>query len=530
MDIHEEIDSLSESGFQNSKIGIALSSAIRELQQDWGRSPESIRADIEAAEVEHPFSDYIINVSRWIESKEYENGAEPALANLRDSIDLSLEEGWNGLVPILLVERINLLGELSHTNELEAELRLAIEFLLERGEGIAIGRIFDLLDSIVDNVPAISSTASIERLFDYAEELTERLLSEQHYTEYRKVWERILKIREYEGLDNSSIRGNIINSYNLEIKWRKSDGNHSLRAMAAKEAIFDCDEWVDESQRTEWEEEFIQGNKESIKQMAEITHSPSDDEINELDEAIENLIDGFKEQKRKRSPSFAIKWLLNHNFVPDIERAKEISEPSILDIVQQRSVSEAGESYSKEESTGDYPHSYGAMVQFLQNVRQTIYYRLQNRGLLKESELFILFGRREVLSANSQAYLTDFIIHLFEHDHPAAVHLGVAQLEAVIRELAAANDKSVLRKDEETGEMGRRPMGGLLFQIEDEVEGSWITYLRYWYTELSGQNVRNKISHGYLPYKNASWGMSVIILFDILQNFLEFEKAYGGPV
>jgi hypothetical protein len=167
------------------------------------------------------------------------------------------------------------------------------------------------------------------------------------------------------------------------------------------------------------------------------------------------------------------------------------------------------------------------MVQFVQNIRQTVYYRLQNRGLIKQGDLFVLINRREVLSADTHAYLTDFVIHLFEHDHSAAIHIGMSQLEAVIRTLAAENGKSILSRDEETGELGRRSMGSLLYQIEGEIDESWIAYLRYRYVDLGGQNIRNKIAHGYLPYRHAAWGMSVTLLFDILQNFLEFEEAYS---
>jgi len=201
-----------------------------------------------------------------------------------------------------------------------------------------------------------------------------------------------------------------------------------------------------------------------------------------------------------------------------------ISEGGIVDLFERRTVTEAGESYSQEEGT-ELPQSYGVMVQFVQNIRQSVYYRLQNRGLINQGDLFILINRREVISTDTQAYLTDFVIHLFEHNHSAAIHLGMGQLEAVIRALAAENGKSILSRDEETGELGRRPLGSLLYQVKGEINESWIAYLRYRYVDLGGQNIRNKIAHGYLPYRHVAWGMSVIILFDILQNFLEFERG-----
>jgi hypothetical protein len=261
--------------------------------------------------------------------------------------------------------------------------------------------------------------------------------------------------------------------------------------------------------------------------MAEFVHEPSEEEIEELDQELESFIETFREQRKRKHAIFALKWLLNHNmFVPDVERAQMISEGGIMDIVQRRTVTEAGESYSQEDGATELPPSYGAMVQFVQNIRQTVYYRLQNRGLINQGDIFVLINRREELSADTHAYLTDFVIHLFEDNHSAATHLGMTQLEAVIRELAAEYGKSILSRDEETGELGRRSLGSLLYQVEGEIRESWTVYLRYRYVDLGGQNIRNKVAHGYLPYRHAAWGMSVILLFDILQNFLEFERAY----
>lgn len=462
-----------------------------------------------------------------MENCDYHGGAEPALEDLREALDLVIEEEWYDLFPILIVQRIELLSDLNHRNELEAEVNLGLCFLIEEEGSIAIGPVFDILTAITDNLNSISGTPTVEVLIGYLRDHAEKAITAGDYRNHRKLWRRNLEVREGEDLERESAIDAIIKSYNDEIMSLKSSEEHSIRATVAKEAIIECDEWVDQVQRVEWEREFIDGNKMSIEQMAEIMHEPSEEEIEELDDELEGFIERFREQKEERHAIFAIKWLLNQSiFVPDVEEARKISEGSIMDHFQQRTISQAGESYSQDEGAGDLPQSYRVMVQFTQNLRQTVYYRLQNRGLLKEGDLFILFNRRDVLSADTHAYLTDFIIHLFEHNHSAAIHLGMTQLEAVIRALAADNGKSVLSRDEETGELRRRSLGSLLYQIEGEVNESWVTYLQYRYGDLSGQNVRNKIAHGYLPYSYAKWGMSIILLFDILQNFLEFEEAY----
>ncbi|AUV81091.1 hypothetical protein C2R22_04975 [Salinigranum rubrum] len=529
MRLTEELESLIENGPQSSRFDIELSSVLRELRQDWGRSPEQIRVEICESETEHPLVSFLVGLSRWIEDREYHHGAEPALDDLREAIDTVIEEDWSSLFPILVIQRIDLLSDLNHESELKAEVKLALFFLVENKESIAIDSVFRILETIAANLNSVSGTPTIGILIDYLEAHAERAITAEDYRNHRKLWRQNLEVRDSEGLDTGPAIAAIIKSYNDELESLKTNEKHSIRATIAKEAITECNEWIDESQRVEWEQEFIEGNKLSIEQMAEITHEPSEEDISELDDAVEGLVKKFRDWKNERNAIFAIKWLLNHNiFAPDIEVARDISEGSIMGFVQRITVSQAGESYSQDESTiEDLPHSYGAMVQFIQSIRQSVYYRLQNRGLLTEGDLFVLFNTLDVLSADTHAYITDFVIHLFEHNHSAAVHIGMTQLEAVIRTLAADSGKSVLSQNEETGELKRRSMAGVLYQVEEELSESWVTYLRYRYGELSGQNLRNQIAHGYLPYPQASWGMSITLLFDILQTFLEFEKAYA---
>lgn len=528
MRLAEELQSLLENGPENSRFDIELSSSIRELNNDWGRSPKQLREEILEYGFEHPLIDFLVGLSRWIENDDYPDGAKPALEDLRDAIDLAISEGWDSLLPTLIVERIALLSDLNHTEELTAEMYLGLYSLKEKEKSIPVGLVFDILNEIEPNLEAISGTGAVDLLTPYLEAHAERAGESGDYRTCRKLWRMNLRVRDEEGLDKGIPKNAIIESYDDEIIELKSANKNSLRANCAKEAIVECDEWIGEEQRVTWEREFIDGNKKSIEQMAEFVHEPSEEEIEELDQELENFIEGFREQKERRHAIFAIKWLLNHDmFVPDVEQARMISEGGIMDLIQRRTVTQAGESYSQEQGTTELPQSYGAMVQFVQSIRQTVYYRLQNRGLINQGDLFVLINRREVLSADTHAYLTDFVIHLFEHNHSAAIHLGMSQLEAVIRALAAENGKSILSRDEETGELGRRSMGSLLYQVEGEIDESWIAYLRYRYVDLGGQNIRNKIAHGYLPYRHAAWGMSVTLLFDILQNFLEFEDAHS---
>lgn len=528
MRLGNELESLLELGPTESRFSTVFNGILRELRGDWGRSPSEIREEIHEMERDHPLLNFVVGLSRWEENGDYEGGAELAIESLVESVELVLDEDWERIAPTVIEERIRLLGQLNHTKKLQAATNEAVDFLIDMEDTIPIGPVLDILDVIIENLNSIQESDTIETIVQYLESQADRAIRANGYNDYRHLWRRNLQIRrDTDDLEVQPAQEAIIDSYNKQIEFHKDRDQHSHRATFAHEAIIECIEWIDDSQRVEWEQEYLDGNRESIEQMAEIVHEPSEEDLSELNEAIEGIIDGFQERKSEFHAVDAILWLINHDiFRPSIETAREISAGSITNIIQTRTLTQEGESYSQDEASGDRPQSYGGMVQMTQNIRQSVYYRLQNRELINEGDFFLLFNGRDELSSDNLAYLTDFIIHLFDHNPTAATHIGMAQLEAVLRKLMAQNDKSTLQLDSETGELKRRSLSGLLYQIEDDIDEDWMAYMKYWYADLSGQNVRNKIAHGHLPYRNSQWGMSIMILFDILHTFYEFDVAY----
>jgi hypothetical protein len=358
------------------------------------------------------------------------------------------------------------------------------------------------------------------------EEQADEAREERDYDTCRKYWRHILEINRVTDQSVERAKDGSIESYHEQLAFLQG-GQHAVRASVAHEAVKECVEWVDEATRAEWEQEHRKGNRASIDEMGEFSYQPPDEEIEELDNALESIIDQFEELKENRHTVFAIKWLVNHDIlVPDPEPVNRGPGVSFREIVQSRTITSSGGSYSQDESGGDWSDLYSIAVQHSHKVLQDLSYRLVNRGLIHEGDFFILFNRRDTLRADTIAFLTDFVIAFFENQGAAATHIGMAQLEAAIRSQMEEYGKSTLRLDPDTGELHPRSMTGLLGQLEGDVGESWMTYMRYRYTDLSGQNVRNKIAHGHLRYRQAQWGMGCIILFDMLRSFLELERAY----
>ncbi|WP_144262405.1 DUF4209 domain-containing protein [Haloglomus irregulare] len=524
MRLVKELESLLKVGPHDSTFRYQFSTVLREMRQEWGRSPNEIRDEIVETDCDHPFLTAVVGLSRWIEDETYRDGAELALTKLEGGFEIADREGWPQLAATLLEEWLQLLVQLQHDEALEATVEESITFL-RRADELAIGPTFDILDLIIEHPEAIPA-AVVDNLLIFLEEQADEAREKRDYDTCRKYWRYYLGICRPTDRAVEAAKDGIIESYHEQLEFLQGS-QHAVRASVAHEAVQECVEWVDEATRAEWEQEHREANRASIDEMGEFSHQLPDEEIEELDNALESIIDQFEELKEERHAVFAIKWLINRDIlVPDPEPVDRGPGVSFRDLVQSRTITSSGGSYSQDESGGDWSDLYSVAVQHSHKVVQDLVYRLVNRGLLHEGDFFILFNRRDALRADTIAFLTDFVIAFFENRGSAATHIGMAQLEAVIRSQMEEYGKSTLRLDPHTGELHPRSMTGLLGQLEGDVSESWITYMRYRYTDLSGQNVRNKIAHGHLRYHQAQWGMSCILLFDMLRGFLELERAY----
>jgi len=525
MRLVEELESLVEVGPHDSTFRHQFSTVLREMRQGWGSSPNEIRNELAESDYEHPFLTAIVGLSRWIENNTYHDGAELAVTKLEEGFEIANDEDWSPLAATLLKKRLQLLVQLQHDEALEATIEEAIAFL-RRADELAIGPTFDILDLIVEhpeNIPA----AVIDDLLAFLQEQADEAREKREYDTCRKYWRYNLEIHRATDQSLEAAKDRIIASYHEQLAFLQ-DGQHMVRASVAHEAVKECVEWVDEATRAEWEQEHREANRASIDEMGEFSHRLPDEEIENLDNALESIIDQFEDLQEERHTVFAIKWLVNRDIlVPDPEPVDRGPGVPFRDLVQSRTITSSGGSYSQDESGGDWSDLYSVAVQHSHKVLQDLVYRLMNRGLLHEGDFFILFNRRDTLRADTVAFLTDFVIAFFENRGSAATHIGMAQLEAVIRSQMEEYGKSTLRLDPDTGELHPRSMTGLLGQLEGDVAESWMTYMRYRYTDLSGQNIRNKIAHGHLRHRQAQWSMSCILLFDMLRVFLELERTYA---
>lgn len=316
MSLEEDLEDLLELGPTESRFRTELITILREIRGDWGRSTEDIHSNLTDIGQDHPVVDFIVPLIRWIEEDEYEEGALLAIQELRNAVDTSLEENWQNITPLLISERINLLDDLNHDEELQEALTQALDFLMENEGSIPIGPVLDIVDLTIENLDIIEGSDHVDTLLDYLDERADRAMEDNDFHHYRTLWRRNLQVRQHlDNLEAELAREAIINSYSQQIQFFNNHNKHSLRATFAKEGIVECVDWIGEEQRVEWEHEYLEGNKESIEQMEEVSHSPSEQEISDLDDAVEQIVDGFEELRSNTNPVDAIIWLLNNNGV-----------------------------------------------------------------------------------------------------------------------------------------------------------------------------------------------------------------------
>ena len=524
MDLVEELENLTQGGGDASRFRMYFFMTIRHLRtENTLKTPNEIREEIEAYAFTHPFLTAIVGLSRWVESREYHDGARLALNKFTGAYAIAIDEGWNDLALLTLRERLRLCLE---TNDDHRFLKTTDEtlFFLNWKDELSIGWQSDVLEILVDQKERLAEDQVTDLLSYLENEARERLIDNQ-FRNSRIFWRLNLEVRKSIQLDLQIAQQGLIDSYEANIEELRG-GQHIVRGTVAKEGLVECVDWLDEETRVKWEQEFLESNQMAIPEMGLIEHKPTREQAENLDQAIEGVVDGIQETRRDKSGPYAIKLLINLDFILPPGDSGSREEFSIMDLVQSQTMTSSGASFAQDESSGEWTSRYAAEAQFRNNIIQSLMMRLINRHILREGDFFLLFWQREELSGDNQLYLTDFIIDFFDNRGPQAVFIGMPQLESVLKKQMEKYGKSTLRVDKETGELYFRSLSNLLTELEGNASNDWLTYMRYFYTDLSGQSVRQKIAHGELQYSSAQWGMACIILIDLLRVILELETVY----
>lgn len=136
-----------------------------------------------------------------------------------------------------------------------------------------------------------------------------------------------------------------------------------------------------------------------------------------------------------------------------------------------------------------------------------------------EKSPFFATSRKPMLKRGLQAY--------FDGDSLLAIHLLVPQIENAIRELARIVGVDTYKLNRQ-GTFDLRNMDELLRDtiLIQKLPQDWLLYLRVLYTDRRGVNLRNKLCHGLMDYRDFDTGLADRILHSVLM-LLQLKVSYS---
>ena len=458
---------------------------------------------------------------RWERNRDYDDGAIAALDAFDGVVENALSNEWVNVAAYSNLLAANIAADLSNDEATSELIPQLIDLFDNHWEDLTPNNRSNVLDG-ARRLQHYASDETLDELDSVLKSVAEAAHNESEYDFERKLLETRIDLQREQGEGISSIQDLIIASYDAEAEGFRGQGP-TQRAGIFQRALSHCAEFADEEQMNEWKQQLRSANRDWIENMPRIEHQPSDEEIEEIEEGLQAVIDHAEEISRNQNGIFSLMFLLSHDeFLPILDDPNPHEDGvSIMDLVSHRTLTTEGDSIPQPEDR-TRPSTYNVMVQFRDNLLSRVLSSVFERNIVSEVDLYIYLWSVDGLTVDDIAYLTDFIIATFDDRYADSLHLGVVRLEGVIASmLKAAGFETAGLQD---GYTTPKPLSSLLNSLDGRVNGRLIEYIRYRYSDISGQGIRNKVAHGRAEYRQASPQMSLYLLYDIFCTIAWIDK------
>ena len=489
--------------------------------EDAQAAAEELLEELENIEIGHPIIPALEGLVRWEADHDYHDGAVPALDAYRDAVNEAVDDGWPNVAVHAAQQAAMIAADLSDDDELEYWIPRIVDLLDQYWEKLTPNTRGNLLDVF----PRFEHFTDEETLDEYGavlESATETVREREDYRVERRILNALLKIRRSRDRDISPQQEALIRSYNDEAEVA-ADRGQMYRAVVFQRALDNCAEFADEEQLTDWKQDLRAANRAVIRdEMAEIEHEPDEDEIEELKEYIDEIVDQTREIAQNESGGAALIFLLSRkDFLPQLEGLRNTGEEfSLMELVSHRHMTRDGDAIPDLEDRSR-PHNYSIFVQFRDNVLASILFRVLEENFITEGDLYLYLWTVKELTVHDIAYLTDFIIAVFDDRYADALHIGIPRLEGAIASILKARGYETASLQD--GYTTPVPLPGLLNLLQGNINEDLVEYLRFRYSDISGQCIRNQVAHGRAEYKLAAPQMITILLYDIFRSISWIE-------
>ena len=491
---------------------------------------EDTRLHLEEIGEEYLLPNLVEQLEVWYSEEDFE-AAREALSFLEDGVDHAIDNDWLQVATQyhhrLIILKAGLAG---HTAA--DEIDQAQDFLERNHPQISTQFITPVMEIVLTNFEDMSASG-VNDWEQLLEDIAASHRSANRFDQQRKYLRllRRLKVKQDESTDDVEER--LIESYRAKADHAATD-SRMQKSDILQSGVSECGPYMSDATKRKWKQEAIQarhqGSREELVEVSleDLDVDGVDEEtvFEEMEEITQAYVDWFKEVKDTWNSTYALYCLaLSPSLIPDPNRIQLSTEEYVFtELAHRKIISPEALTYSVDPSDVDtIPSSYNHTAATKMSSLGNAIYRLIEEDHLAITDFIALFRIGDSLSPDTEAFLTDALVDLFNGNHVQALFILIPQLEAVIVDTL----ESIGRPTYTITEQGTRKqlLGGLFIEGSDLFGDDYALYLRYRYTSREGMNLRNRLSHGQLRYPNATYLNSVLALFDIVKCMITLNSA-----
>jgi hypothetical protein len=501
---------------QESKLVVVVGRIVGWLRNgsaDWAPNQDEILERLSDLADSYKIAQALERLGQWEVNREYNDGAAEALPLLREVAEEALNDGWPNFGLYAYTLAGELARELGSDDELESITDILYPQFVDHWAVLSPntrGQILDATGYLLSGLNQDNQSDIVNNL----DEISVAAHEDYEFSFERRILDKIESLNYIGEASESEIQDRLVLSFEQQLDVQNRTGSHEAHVL--QEALSRCAEFLSFAQQNEWKSALRRAHRDSIDDMAEYTHEPSDAEIDELDESLEQILRQAEQIADQTHSVHALYYLLARpEFLPSATRDwdGERGVP-ITDIFSRLNLTGEGDAIPERDDSNRHSQ-YGISTQFRDNILTTLIGRALERRIITEGSLYLYLWSIDGISVDDIAYLTDMIISHFDGRYADSIHMGVARLEGVIASML--QNEGIETASLRDGYLTPTPLPGLLNILERlGVDLDLIEYLRYKYADTSGMQIRNKVAHGRAGYQWAAWNISLVLLFDIV--------------
>ncbi|MUW13361.1 DUF4209 domain-containing protein [Halorubrum sp. CBA1125] len=505
---------------------------------------DETRIHLDEMDDEYLLPSLVDNLEDWYSDETFQS-ARDALNRFEDAIADAEEHGWMNVAAQYQYSRIRLKSGLQGHNVAD-ELDEVLEFLENHFSDVSTNFTTSIIESAIDNIDDISESHR-DRWTDLIEAVVDSHRTDNRFNQLREQLRLLHEFKRECNRGTSNVEAALVESYRTEADLVGQD-SQLQKADVLQSGVAECAEYLSDEQKRDWKQEALQARRTGTEtELHEL--DPDDLDVDgvegqsiqravaeEIDHNTQVYVNWFKQMTQTSgSSSYALYCLVHSSsIIPDPNRIRLSTEEFVVSqLVSRQIISPEAYTLSVDPSDPEsIPNSYGHYAAGKMSSLGNALYRLIKEGHLTISDFIHIFRIGDTLSPDTEAFLTDALLDLYEDNYLQALFLFVPHLEAAIVDTLRSIGRPAYTIIEEGTQ--QQLLGGLFLDGKDLFGRHYAIYLRYRYTRREGINLRNRLAHGQLRYQNANYLSTILTLFDILKciitlNSADYLSYYGIP-